>query len=634
MSTKRKWAAIDFESYFDTKCSLRRLSNYQYINHEDYEAYMVSVYCPKFEYCGQVPDMAWEKLKGYTLFAHNASFDQRVFEHEVELGNIPKGLDVKWVCTADMGVYFQYQRNLKGVVKELLDIEVSKEVRDSLQGKRWDDLVADGTLGEALDYAMNDSKFCYDVAVELYDKWPEHERKLSEINREMGWEGLPTNLNYLEVEDEAIQKRLAEAHLKLTWYNQIDPDTRKPYAVYSKKALALECRKRGIPVPASLDKNDKSFIAWNEEYGEQMPAAAAMQDVQRINKHAKTLMAIMDRCMENDRINYSTKYFGATATGRFSGDGGFNVQNLPRQTKYGLNLRSCIRAGEGKTLIVVDLAQIEARVTPWLVGDTGTIDLINEGISPYEAHARLTMGWEGGPLKSEDPELYMLAKVRVLQLGYGSGWAKFAETVKLYGQQTILDRDYSIEDQARFKKFAGTYQPGKACMYPDLSAYDRRQWINAYIQVDDFRQKNPRITESWKKHDVSFKKVANDGGDYFINLPSGREIKYFRCRHEADGTTAATEKGSVRRSYFYGAQLFQNAVQATARDLFALILVRLYEAGFKVIMHVHDEVVIEHDEEYAKEALADILSIMAIRPEWAKDLPIESEGIVTKEYTK
>ncbi len=533
-----------------------------------------------------------------------------------------------------MSVYFQYQRNLKGVVKELLDVEVSKEVRDSLEGKRWADLEADGTLGEALEYAMNDSKYCYDVAVELYDKWPEHERQLSEMNREMGWAGLPTDRKYLEDEDDAIQKRLEEATKSLTWYNQIDPDTRKPYATYSKKALALECRKRGIPVPTSLDKNNKDFIAWNEKYGDQMPAAAVMQDVQRINKHAKTLLAILDRCMDNDRINYSTKYFGATATGRFSGDGGFNVQNLPRQTKYGLNLRSCIRAGKGKTLIVADLAQIEARVTPWLVGDTGTIDLINQGISPYEAHARLTMGWDGGSLKEKDPELYMLAKVRVLQLGYGSGWAKFADTVKLYGQQSILDRDYSIEDQARFKKFAGTYQPGKACLYPELSAYDRRQWINAFIQVDDFRQKNPKIVDTWKKHDVAFKKVANDGGDYSITIPSGREIKYFRCRHESDGTTAATEKGSVRRSYYYGAQLFQNAVQATARDLFALILVRLHQAGFKVIMHVHDEVVIEHDEKYAKAALADALTIMAIRPEWALDLPIEAEGIVTKEYTK
>ena len=51
-------------------------------------------------------------------------------------------------------------------------------------------------------------------------------------------------------------------------------------------------------------------------------------------------------------------------------------------------------------------------------------------------------------------------------------------------------------------------------------------------------------------------------------------------------------------------------------------------------MHVHDEVVIEHDEDYAKEGLAHVLNIMSVRPDWAKDLPIEAEGIITKEYTK
>jgi DNA polymerase len=262
------------------------------------------------------------------------------------------------------------------------------------------------------------------------------------------------------------------------------------------------------------------------------------------------------------------------------------------------------------------------------------LKLIKQGMSPYEAHARQTMGWTGGKLKDEDPELYLLAKVRVLQLGYGSGWHKFAETVKQYGQQQILDMDFSRKDEVKFQNFANTYQPGKGSMYPTLSTYDRRQWVNAYIQVQDFRDKNPKITHQWKSLDRQLKEAAGTGDDFDNEIPSGRRLKYFRCRHETDGVTVATQKGSVRRVKMYGANLFQNSVQATARDCFGHILKNLHEHGFKVVLHVHDEVVVEVDEENALHAKADIQELMKQGPEWMKDVPLDSEAIITKEYTK
>tara|TARA_B100001175_G_C19514710_1_gene646519 strand:- start:9227 stop:11011 length:1785 start_codon:yes stop_codon:yes gene_type:complete len=594
---------------------------------------MVAVYNDDFEYVGTVEGMDWTRLKDYTLIAHNASFDQRVFERLQEIGEIPNNVGKKWICTADMCCYFQYQRNLKGAAKEILGVEMDKGIRDNLKGLDWEDLSAQDMVKDTYDYALNDARYCFQIWDKLYPDWPLVERRASEINRDMGWEGLPCNPYDMEIESDKMSHKSFNARKRLPWYEQIDPDTKKPYAIYSKKALALECRRRGIPVPKSLDKKNKDFLAWNEEYGEIFTCATDMQEVQRINKHSKTLDAMIERIFE-DRIKYQTKYFGASITGRFSGTDGLNVQNLPVGSKHGLNLRGCIRAHGGKSFVSVDYSNIEARVTPWVAGDTDTLDLIREGLNPYEVHARLTMGWEGGSLKKEDPELYTLAKVRVLQLGYGSGWAKFADTVKLFEQQHVLDREFSLEDEARFKKFAGTYQPGKASLYPTLSTYDRRQWINAYLQVDDFRQKNPNIVCHWKTHDKLFKQAANHGRDYQIPMFSGRLLKYFRCRHESDGTTAAEQMGSPRRHYFYGANLFQNVVQATARDLFVDAMVRLHEAGFKVVMHVHDEVLVEVDEADAQESLDKVIEIMSTPPSWAEELPLAAEGQITKEYTK
>lgn len=629
-----KVAALDFETYYSKDYSIQGSSTYQYVNHPEFDAYLVAIWSPEISYVGRTKDFKdWKKLDGYTFIAHNASFDQRCFEKCVEQGIIPD-IKVDWICSADMCVYFQYQRNLKGSAKEILNADMDKAVRENMKGKTWEDMIAMDESKQVLEYALDDSKYTYKIWEELYDHWPETERLLSKMTRVMSWDGLPVDVNKLDDGINRLEETLFEAKKALPWYGEIDPDTKKEYVIYSKKAMAIECRKAGVEPPKSLAKDSPALADWIAEHGQKLTFVSAMQNHNRINMHLQRLKSIRDRLTTEDRMSYNLKYFGADATGRWSGDAGFNVQNMPRETKYGVNIRNIITAPEGKTFIVSDLSQIEPRLTAFIAGDMDFLKLIKQGMSPYEAHARQTMGWTGGKLKDEDPELYLLAKVRVLQLGYGSGWHKFAETVKQYGQQQILDQDFSRQDEVRFQNFAGTYQPGKASMYTSLSVEDRRQWVNAFIQVQDFRDKNPKITHQWKSLDRQLKEAAGSGDDFDNEIPSGRRLKYFRCRHETDGVTVATQKGSVRRVKMYGANLFQNSVQATARDCFGHILKNLHDHGFKVVLHVHDEVVVEVDEENALHAKADIQEIMKQGPEWMKDVPLDSEAILTKEYTK
>jgi DNA polymerase len=629
-----KFAALDFETYYSKTYSIQGSSTYQYVNHPEFDAYLVAIWSPEISYVGKTSDFKdWKKFDGYTFIAHNASFDQRCFEKCVEQGIIPD-IQVNWICTADMCVYFQYQRNLKGSAKEILNADMDKAVRENMKDKTWDDMIAMDESKQVLEYALDDSKYTYQIFEELYDHWPETERLLSKLTRAMSWEGLPIDVQKLDDGINSLEETLFQAKKSLPWYGEIDPDTKKEYVVYSKKAMAIECRKAGVEPPKSLAKDSPALADWIAEHGDKLTFVSAMQNHNRINMHLQRLKSIRDRLTTEDRMSYNLKYFGADATGRWSGDAGFNVQNMPRETKYGVNIRNVITAPEGKTFIVSDLSQIEPRLTAFIAGDMDFLKLIKQGMSPYEAHARQTMGWTGGKLKDEDPELYLLAKVRVLQLGYGSGWHKFAETVKQYGQQQILDMDFSRKDEVRFQNFANTYQPGKGSMYPTLSTYDRRQWVNAFIQVQDFRDKNPKITSQWKSLDRQLKEAAGAGDDFDNEIPSGRRLKYFRCRHETDGVTVATQKGSVRRVKMYGANLFQNSVQATARDCFGHILNNLHDHGFKVVLHVHDEVVVEVDEENALHAKADIQELMKQGPEWMKDVPLDSEAIITKEYTK
>ena len=84
----------------------------------------------------------------------------------------------------------------------------------------------------------------------------------------------------------------------------------------------------------------------------------------------------------------------------------------------------------------------------------------------------------------------------------------------------------------------------------------------------------------------------------------------------------------------WGGLVAENLSQALARDVFASILVRLEEAGHKIILHVHDEVVIECKEEEANKVLQDTLSIMSSPPSWIPELPIQGEGKIVNQYEK
>jgi len=84
----------------------------------------------------------------------------------------------------------------------------------------------------------------------------------------------------------------------------------------------------------------------------------------------------------------------------------------------------------------------------------------------------------------------------------------------------------------------------------------------------------------------------------------------------------------------WGGFVAENASQALARDIFSDMLVRVARAGHKIIMHVHDEIVVEANKDEADQALSDILKIMSTPPQWIPDIPLDAEGAILTRYTK
>lgn len=322
------------------------------------------------------------------------------------------------------------------------------------------------------------------------------------------------------------------------------------------------------------------------------------------------------------RLRGTLKFFGAH-TGRWAGRG-TQVQNLPRaafktdvDTELAIyDLVHCneqVASEELKKLVrpmfvgpftVVDYAAIEARVIAWLAGEAWALEAFWAGRDIYVETAERM----GGLTRAQ-------GKIAVLALGYNGGanslraMAGDHDYIQVGGKDVLLKQ---LPDEVLFDEL----------VYP---------WRNA----------NPAICRLWRMLDAKFRSggqageylaFEKHGKDRLLRLPSGRAIAYRACslRRDAEGRerlTFASPQGY--RADTYGGRLAENATQAVARDILAEALVRLEAQGYRVVAHVHDEILVEGEHEVEA-----IRSVMCEPPTWAGGLPIGGDGFTTYRYRK
>jgi hypothetical protein len=251
-----------------------------------------------------------------------------------------------------------------------------------------------------------------------------------------------------------------------------------------------------------------------------------------------------------------------------------------------------------------------------------------DGKSPYIAHAVKTMGWEDGWTKSSHPELYQLAKARVLGLGYGCGWKKFIKVAAAMAGLDITADDPEFELVPKWS--------------PEGEPYDEK--IPGYGKrsreiVKAFRDASHKITNLWRNLDSAFK--SSIGEDFEMTLPSGRTIVYRKvkriCRMVPDeegkpvGKWVYTADMGHKREGFYGGKLTENLVQAAARDVFAEQMLAIHESGINTLFSCHDELVVEVDSDVSAK---DIEQMMSKTPDWLPGCPIAAEAQEVEHYTK
>jgi hypothetical protein len=680
------YAAVDYESYFDEECSIRTLGTDGYILHPAFYVYLVSITTNTgLEYVGPAETAPWDQISGneWTWLSHNASFDERVHQYLLKWGKVPSTSHPgDWHCTADLCAFSAAPRALAKSAHFLYGIKVSKDYRALMKGKHFKGLSPENQK-KVTDAGVADARTCLKFWEDLSPNWPTLERWASRMSREQAWKGYRVDIKALDEDIRFLSNLKCEAERLIPWHGSDS-------ATFQYESLVKECKKVGIDAPPSTAMTSDECAQWEDTYGDQYPWIDALRTARRVNVLLHKCRTMRSRVREEDgRMPYQNKYFGAH-TGRW-GDGseeigrkkdtGFNSRNLPRQEMFGeeyflgkllpdgtrakaeggrfaylwvpgksrgVNLRNRIIPEDGCHFVIADLSQIEPRCQWRAIGDYSSLGYCKQGMSPYEAHARSSMGYEGGPMKKvmkEDLDVagqYQLAKARVLALGYNAGWIKFIQMAPLYVDKPTCEKIFSApvseRDIKRFKEYLG-YCGIKEwdAMWATADEKMRTTYINSWKIVMDFRHSNPKIASKdkknpglWKRFDDALRKHV--GKDFKVQLPSGRFLIYRKIAVvNGDVTGIVMKFGNPTRIKLYGGLLTENYIQAIARDVFVECLWRIHQAGIWVPGHIHDEAVTEVP---LATPASDVEKLMSQSPSFWPDLPVASEAESHMFYTK
>jgi len=394
----------------------------------------------------------------------------------------------------------------------------------------------------------------------------------------------------------------------------------------------------------SLTKETLPVLA--KQFKQNRKVVEVLEARSRLGKTSVTkYTAMLASAGEDDRARGLFQFYGANRTGRWAGRL-IQLQNLPKnfikniheprsllcagdgdalelmfgdvQDTLSQLIRTTFIPSEGNLLYVADYSAIEARVISWLSGEEWRMEVFRGDGKIYEATAARMFNL---PLEAiaKGSDLRSKGKVAELALGYQGGVNALE---RMGGAKMGLGKDEMASIVKRWRKA----NPSIVALWSDLQE----------CAIEAVR---------WKRKSVSkFRGLAFDCDDYAmtITLPSGRQLFYKNARLKPDkwggssvvydGTNQETKQwGSVDT---YGGKLAENVVQAIARDLLAYALIALRKASYPIVMHVHDEVVIDYVASTPDETLSAICGIMALKPAWASDLPQRADGFYTNFYMK
>lgn len=283
-------------------------------------------------------------------------------------------------------------------------------------------------------------------------------------------------------------------------------------------------------------------------------------------------------------------------------------------------IRTIFIPSPGHKLIVSDFSAIEARVIAWLAGEQWVLDVFNTHGKIYEATASQMFCVPLELIKKGNPEYELRQRGKVASLACGFG-----------GSVNALER-MDIQRKIDPSLYQGLVDQWRAANPNIVALWDKIGRAALSCVQTGITQRTMRIT-------FEYVTTPNDQCYLTVTLPSGRKLYYVRPHLTTNrwnqpslaywGMDQTTKKRVVIETY--GGKLVENIVQAIARDCLVVAMQRLETAGYNIVMHIHDEVVIDATPD---QTLDGVNAIMGQPIAWADGLPLKAAGSEMMYYQK
>lgn len=666
---------IDFETYSET--DIESAGNYKYCEDENFQillcGYMwdtdteVSIIdLTKPGGLGEFNELFTyvQNNEDVVIVAHNATFE-RICLREYGFGISP----MRFFCTANMSLYCGMPASLEAV-SNILNLDDKKKgtgknlIRyfsvpckpTKVNGGRTRNLPEHDpeAWNEFIEYLR------YDVLSEkeIFGKlsrfeFPEIEQKIYAADQRINDYGIRADL----------QLATAARDMDKEYKQKLSKTAESKYGIGSLKSMPQLKRfikkRTGVLVPSLakgvIEDVIKEIASLKNVSEADKQAVLDVIDMRREickTSNAK-YTAILASAGRGNRIRGLFRYYGANRTGRWAGCL-VQLQNLPQNHIEDLDgardlakmhdldmmeviydkpthvlsqlIRTAFIAPEGYTFSVADFSAIEARVIAWVANEQWRLDLFNDPKADIYCASASKMF--GVPVHKGD-DLRQRGKVAELALGYGGG----------VNALTTMDTKKALKDEEKPQILSKWREANKKI-------------VSLWRSLEDCAKRciGTRREQIYRIDDVSSIIFRYESGAMTIELPSGRKLFYPSARmgrRTIEGVNGSFEvedisymgqdqtSGKWVKLNTYGGKLTENVVQAIARDLLANAIFKVFDLGFNIVLHVHDEIAAEIPKDGNEEKTLQIMSdAMCSAPSWAKGIPLRAAGYITEYYKK
>jgi DNA polymerase len=605
----------DFETYYDQKYSLSKISTEEYVRSDLFEAIGVSVQVndgtPEW-FTGTMQEIGnwlnrypWQDAM---FVAHNSMFDAAILSWRFDIH--PKVIaDTLSMARAKHGVEVGgslaklaefYQIGVKGT-----------EVINALGKRRLAFTPED--LARYGEYCCNDTKLTYDLFEILMETFPKTEMRLIDQTIKMFTDPvLELDAFLLEQHLSDIKARKEELLARVAGDAGDAGEAKKN--IMSNPKFAQLLKEFGVEPPMKVSpttgklthafaKTDEGMKELLEHSNPDVQTLAAVRlGVKSTLEETRTerFLGIAQR----GKLPIPLKYYAAH-TSRWGGTDKINLQNLPSRGADAGKLKQAIRPPEGYVIIDSDSSQIEARTLAWMAGQDDLVEAFRKGEDVYKIMASAIYR---KPVEEISKPERFVGKSTVLGCGYGMGAKKFKLFMQMAGVEMSQDEAAHIISTYRmtYPTIPNLWGQGDKCLRALVDNQSAPYGKDGVVQINGFLG---------------------------VLTPNGIPLRYHELRRarKPNGEEEIVYTSRTGITGIWGGKLTENLIQHLARCIVGEQLLRIAKR-YRVVLTVHDAVACVAPKEEAFMAQAYVEECMRWTPAWAEGLPLNCESGIGENY--